>query len=196
MIWGWGLGRGDRGWHSWEREHLNRDPKNELELDIPKGGFSTTEQRGEREPRWCMWGGEAGWENLAPQILPTGMQAGKKREKEGEPRQGRHVEPTCPQHQTGDLCEPEEGHTAGVAQAGRTWRQSPNPHGRPFPCGGLCPALPDTPIFPEKPYVGICRQSFQIYRHWLCWKFILKKKKHCASQAKPIIPQASGEAGF
>ena len=104
---------------------------------------------------------------------------GRKEERDGRGASSgpSHVEPTCPQHQTGDLCELEERHIAGMAQTGRTWRQSPNPHGRPFPCGDLCPALPDTPIFPEKPYVGICRQSFQIYRHWLYWKFIKKKKK-------------------
>ena len=176
MTWGWGLGRGGQGRQSEEREHLNWDPKNELESDIPKCGFPLQSSKVRESPDCAYEGvgwGEGDWEKLAPQILPPGMCGGRAvREGTGAPSGPSNVEPTSLHHQTGSLREPEEGYIAGMAQTGRTGEQSPHPCGRPFPCGNLCPELPDTLIFQEKPYVWICTQSFQNYKHWLYLKFI------------------------
>ena len=94
------------------------------------------------------WGGEMQTERVSLPDSPC-RHAGGEEEREGRGASSgpSHVQPTCPQHQTGDLYELEEGLMAAMAQTGRTWKQSPNPHGRPLPCGDLCPALLGTPIF-------------------------------------------------
>lgn len=125
-------------------------------------GFQLQSREVRESPDCAYEGVRPTGEKLAPRILLQACRQARRERRKGS-RQGHYVEPTCPQHQTGDLCEPEEGHTAGV---GSGWEdletKSQSTWEALFHVGACAQHYQIPRFFPEKPYaLGFVDKAFK-----------------------------------